>query len=73
MSYDSFYLLVHANKAAVRDLHKHLRSQKPGRNYREVYWIYSCNGILFNNESPRCGEIFVSRKITLGMANMPKA
>jgi GDPmannose 4,6-dehydratase len=39
-------------------------------NYREAYNIYTCNGILFNHESPRRGETFVSRKITRGLANM---
>jgi GDPmannose 4,6-dehydratase len=34
------------------------------RNYREAYGLYACNGILFNHESPRRGETFVSRKIT---------
>ncbi len=34
-------------------------------NYRESYGLYACNGILFNHESPRRGETFVSRKITL--------
>jgi GDPmannose 4,6-dehydratase len=37
-------------------------------NYREAYGIYACNGILFNHESPRRGETFVTRKITRGMA-----
>lgn len=39
-------------------------------NYRESYGIYACNGILFNHESPRRGETFVTRKITRGMANV---
>ncbi len=39
-------------------------------NYREAYGIYACNGILFNHESPRRGETFVSRKITRAMANI---
>ena len=39
-------------------------------NYREAYGIYSCNGILFNHESPRRGETFVTRKITRGLANI---
>jgi GDPmannose 4,6-dehydratase len=39
-------------------------------NYREAYGIYACNGILFNHESPRRGETFVTRKITRGFANM---
>jgi GDPmannose 4,6-dehydratase len=38
-------------------------------NYREAYNIYACNGILFNHESPRRGETFVTRKITRGIAN----
>ena len=33
-------------------------------NYREAYNMYACNGILFNHESPRRGETFVTRKIT---------
>ena len=37
-------------------------------NYREAYGIYACNGILFNHESPRRGETFVTRKITRGLA-----
>ena len=39
-------------------------------NYRESYGMYACNGILFNHESPRRGETFVTRKITRGLANM---
>jgi GDPmannose 4,6-dehydratase len=39
-------------------------------NYREAYGIYACNGILFNHESPRRGETFVTRKITRGIANI---
>lgn len=39
-------------------------------NYREAYGVYACNGILFNHESPRRGETFVTRKITRGLANM---
>ena len=39
-------------------------------NYREAYGIYACNGILFNHESPRRGETFVTRKITRCMANI---
>ncbi|MDA8526787.1 GDP-mannose 4,6-dehydratase [Gammaproteobacteria bacterium] len=39
-------------------------------NYRESYGMYSCNGILFNHESPRRGETFVTRKITRGLANI---
>jgi len=39
-------------------------------NYREAYGMYACNGILFNHESPRRGETFVTRKITRAMANM---
>ncbi len=38
-------------------------------NYREGYGMYACNGILFNHESPRRGETFVTRKITRNMAN----
>ena len=36
-------------------------------NYREAYGMYACNGILFNHESPRRGETFVTRKITRGL------
>ncbi len=39
-------------------------------NYREAYGIYACNGILFNHESPRRGETFVTRKITRAIANI---
>ena len=39
-------------------------------NYREAYGIYACNGILFNHESSRRGETFVTRKITRGIANI---
>ena len=39
-------------------------------NYREAYGIYACNGILFNHESKRRGETFVTRKITRGLANI---
>jgi len=39
-------------------------------NYRESYGMYACNGILFNHESPRRGEIFVTRKITRGLARI---
>ena len=41
-------------------------------NYREAYGMYACNGILFNHESPRRGETFVTRKITRGLANISK-
>ena len=41
-------------------------------NYRESYGIYACNGILFNHESPRRGETFVTKKITKGMTNIHK-
>lgn len=40
------------------------------KNYREAYGMYACNGVLFNHESPRRGETFVTRKITRGMANI---
>ena len=40
------------------------------KNYRESYNMYACNGILFNHESPRRGETFVTRKITRGIANI---
>ena len=40
-------------------------------NYREAYGMYACNGILFNHESPRLGETFVTRKITRGLARIP--
>jgi GDPmannose 4,6-dehydratase len=43
-------------------------------NYRESYNLHACNGILFNHESPRRGETFVTRKITRGLANIkPRA
>lgn len=40
------------------------------RNYRDGYGMFACNGILFNHESPRRGETFVTRKITRGIANI---
>lgn len=40
------------------------------KNYREAYNIFACNGILFNHESPRRGETFVTRKITLAVARV---
>ena len=40
------------------------------KNYRESYGMYACNGILFNHESPRRGETFVTRKITRAVAQM---
>jgi GDPmannose 4,6-dehydratase len=39
-------------------------------NYREAYGMYACNDILFNHESPRRGETFVTRKITPGLARI---
>jgi len=39
-------------------------------NYREAYGMYACNGILFNHESPRRGETFVTRKVTRGLARI---
>ncbi|MGA9253298.1 MAG: GDP-mannose 4,6-dehydratase [Roseobacter sp.] len=39
-------------------------------NYREAYGMYACNGILFNHESPRRGETFVTRKVTRGLAHI---
>jgi GDPmannose 4,6-dehydratase len=39
-------------------------------NYREAYGLYACNGLLFNHESPRRGETFVTRKITRGLSNI---
>lgn len=39
-------------------------------NYREAYGIFACSGILFNHESPRRGETFLTRKVTLGIANI---
>jgi GDPmannose 4,6-dehydratase len=39
-------------------------------NYRESYKIFACNGILFNHESPRRGETFVTRKITIGLSKI---
>jgi len=41
-------------------------------NYREAYGVYACNGILFNHESPRRGETFVSKKITKAVAKIAK-
>lgn len=41
-------------------------------NYREAYDLFTCNGILFNHESPRRGETFVTRKITIAVANIVK-
>jgi len=41
-------------------------------NYREAYHLYACNGILFNHESPRRGEIFVTRKVTRAVARIAK-
>ncbi len=41
-------------------------------NYREAYDMFACNGILFNHESPLRGETFVTRKITMGVANIVK-
>ena len=41
-------------------------------NYREAYNMFTCNGILFNHESPRRGETFVTRKITIGLNNILK-
>ncbi|MEC9303065.1 MAG: GDP-mannose 4,6-dehydratase [Bacteroidota bacterium] len=40
------------------------------KNYREAYGMFACNGILFNHESPRRGETFVTRKITMGVAKI---
>ncbi|MBC8072709.1 MAG: GDP-mannose 4,6-dehydratase, partial [Deltaproteobacteria bacterium] len=42
------------------------------RNYRESYGMYACNGILFNHESPRRGENFVTRKITLSLGRIKR-
>ncbi len=42
------------------------------KNYREAYGMYACNGILFNHESPRRGETFVTRKITMAIARIVK-
>ena len=42
-------------------------------NYRESYGMYACNGVLFNHESPRRGETFVTRKITRGLARVDAA
>ncbi len=39
-------------------------------NYREAYGLFACNGILFNHESPKRGETFVTRKITIGMSKI---
>ena len=42
------------------------------RNYRDTYKLFAVNGILFNHESPRRGDDFVTRKITLGIADIVK-
>ena len=42
------------------------------KNYREAYKIFACNGILFNHESPRRGETFVTKKIVSGLCNIKK-
>ena len=42
------------------------------KNYRDAYGIFACNGILFNHESPRRGETFVTRKITRGLSRIDK-
>ncbi len=42
------------------------------KNYREAYGLFACNGILFNHESPRRGETFVTRKITRGLSRIKK-
>ena len=42
------------------------------KNYREAYGMYACNGILFNHESPRRGETFVTRKITMAVSKIAK-
>jgi GDPmannose 4,6-dehydratase len=42
------------------------------KNYREAYSMFTCSGILFNHESPRRGQNFVTRKITIGIANIVK-
>ena len=39
-------------------------------NYREAYGMYACNGILFNHESPRRGETFITKKVTRGLARI---
>src|SRR4030065_2698881 len=41
-----------------------------GVNYREGYKMFACNGILFNHESPRRGETFLTRKVTMAVANI---
>jgi GDPmannose 4,6-dehydratase len=40
------------------------------KNYREAYNLFACNGILFNHESPRRGETFVTRKIIIGLCKI---
>lgn len=40
------------------------------KNYRESYGLFACNGILFNHESPRRGETFVTRKVTIGLSRI---
>ena len=39
-------------------------------NYREAYGMFACNGILFNHESPRRGETFVTRKVTIALSKI---
>ncbi len=47
-----------------------LAAHEVTQNYRDAYGIFTCSGILFNHESPRRGETFVTRKITMGIANI---
>ena len=51
---------------AVAKVHAHLIT----RNYRESYGMFTCSGILFNHESPRRGETFVTRKVTIGLSKI---
>ena len=50
----------------IAKLYSHLLT----KHYREAYKIFACNGILFNHESPKRGETFVTRKITIGLSKI---
>lgn len=61
---------VHPGAALSLQSHFHRSEHWITVNYRESYNMYACNGILFNHESPRRGETFVTRKITRGLSNI---
>ncbi len=78
---EGFYLADGRSKSRCRQLRARRNPRSPYAvaklyaywitvNYREAYGMYACNGILFNHESPRRGETFVTRKITRGLANI---